>query len=112
MNIITVDIIIELAGIITAFTVIATKGKSILTRVIKEEIKPIKDDVNELGKQLSKTQREEIKSRIMLNIYTTPNKIEVIEQDYDEYKKLGGNSYIDKIIDEWRHKTPHIGNRK
>jgi len=45
--------------------------------------------------------RELAKSRLLINIYLIPSKVEVIEEDYRKYKELGGNGYIDGLIEEW-----------
>jgi hypothetical protein len=39
---------------------------------------------------------------ILNNIHHTPHKAEVIEEDYAAYKALGGNSYLDGVVEEWR----------
>jgi hypothetical protein len=47
----------------------------------------------------------QIKRLEMLNmIQHAPTKRTAIERIYDEYKSLGGNSYVDDVYDEWREK--------
>jgi len=40
--------------------------------------------------------------QILSAIHNTPNERRLIDQMYDSYKELGGNSYIDTVVAEWR----------
>lgn len=49
--------------------------------------------------------RDNIRTRLLFNMALSPDNIEAICEDYDLYKKSGGNGYIDKIFSEWNLKT-------
>jgi tryptophan synthase alpha subunit len=44
------------------------------------------------------------RNEILLLIYSNPSERKGINKSYDDYKKMGGNSYIDDVIRDWRQK--------
>jgi hypothetical protein len=57
---------------------------------------------DETHKEDNNLRRDVVKNRLLLNIHNVPFKAEVIEEDYETYKSLGGNSYMDGVMEEWR----------
>ena len=83
----------DLAQLITALGVIfmaTKKGRELL-------IKPAMDGIKKLT--LGQKRQE-----LLFLIHSDPHNVEAIEHVYDEYHKLGGNSYVDKIMRDWREK--------
>jgi hypothetical protein len=68
---------------------------------VKREI-GIDDLRDEMCSRDLKLQADILRNTILLNIHQTPHKAEVIDADYMAYKALGGNGYLDGVIDEWR----------
>jgi hypothetical protein len=54
-----------------------------------------------------------LRTNILLTIHATPDKAEIIEADYKEYKSYGGNSYLDSVVAEWRetYEKPLVNKR-
>ena len=87
----TVIGISEIASIITALTAIfiaSRRGRDWLIRPAVDACRKNELDIKRL--------------EILLMINTQPAKVDTINNAYDEYKKMGGNSYIDSVIKEWR----------
>ena len=62
---------------------------------IKEDVK----EVREIGRNNAKNGK---RNEILLMINTQPEKVDEIERAFEEYKALGGNGYIDSLIEAWR----------
>lgn len=62
---------------------------------IKEDVK----EVREIGKNNAKNGK---RNEILLMINTQPEKVDEIERSFEEYKALGGNGYIDSLVQAWR----------
>lgn len=62
---------------------------------IKEDV----DEIREIGKNNAKNGK---RNEILLMINTQPEKIDEIERSFKDYKALGGNGYIDSLIEAWR----------
>ena len=62
---------------------------------IKEDV----DEIREIGKNNAKNGK---RNEILLMINTQPEKVDEIERAFEEYKALGGNGYIDSLIEAWR----------
>lgn len=62
---------------------------------IKEDVK----EVREIGKNNAKNGK---RNEILLMINTQPEKVDEIERSFEEYKALGGNGYIDSLVQTWR----------
>jgi hypothetical protein len=52
--------------------------------------------------QLSMLRRDVLRLSVLHSIHNTPYKAEIIEAEYKKYKDLGGNSYLDSEVNEWR----------
>ncbi|MDR1015728.1 MAG: hypothetical protein LBL86_12250 [Coriobacteriales bacterium] len=42
-----------------------------------------------------------LRETILNNIRHAPHKAEAIRSDYDDYKAMKGNTYLDKVVAEW-----------
>lgn len=62
---------------------------------VKEDIK----EVREIGKNNAKNGK---RNEILLMINTQPEKVDEIERAFEDYKALGGNGYIDSLVQTWR----------
>ena len=62
---------------------------------IKEDVK----EVREIGRNNAKNGK---RNEILLMINTQPEKVDEIERAFEDYKALGGNGYIDSLIEAWR----------
>jgi hypothetical protein len=80
-----------IASVITAVKTILTFTKSGKEKFLK----PVIEKVERL-------EFETKKQDLLILIDTQPTKVDIIESVYDNYKKLGGNSYMDSLIAEWR----------
>ena len=81
----------EIASIVTAIGILivfSKKGRAWLLKPLSEKV-----DKNTLD-----IKRQEL----LLLLYTSPNMIRVIEDTYSQYCKMGGNSYIHNLIEQWR----------
>ena len=81
----------DIASVITAAAVIlgaTRRGRAWLIKPATESIK-----------KLSQGQKRQ-ELLFLINAY--PRNVESIEKVYDEYKSLGGNSYVDSIVRSWR----------
>ena len=62
---------------------------------IKEDVK----EVREIGRNNAKNGK---RNEILLMINTQPEKVDEIERAFEDYKALGGNGYIDSLVQTWR----------
>jgi hypothetical protein len=62
---------------------------------VKEDVK----EVREIGRNNAKNGK---RNEILLMINTQPEKVDEIERSFEEYKALGGNGYIDSLVQTWR----------
>jgi len=60
--------------------------------------------INEIKETNAKQDLSIQRLEIMSLIQNSPEQAALILQKYDEYKKAGGNSYIDSLIEDWRNK--------
>ena len=97
------------AAIITALGVIIGASKhgrkwllKPLDNKLSAHIANINKTVDHLGKKLSNQQREGRRIEILMLLRDYPNNVEAIEGAFSYYKKLGGNTYIDRLVEKWR----------
>lgn len=79
--------------------------KSILKdefQVVNDQIADIKEDVTEIREIGNNNAKNGKRNEILLMINTQPEKVDEIERSYEDYKALGGNGYIDSLIETWR----------
>jgi len=71
-------------------------------QMVNDQIEEVKEDikeVREIGRSNSKNGK---RNEILLMINTQPEKVDEIERAFEEYKALGGNGYIDSLVQAWR----------
>ena len=56
-------------------------------------------------KGIAETKVLQKRQEILQLIQSQPHRVESIERTYDDYKALGGNSYIDDVVQVWRETT-------
>lgn len=94
-----------IGGIITLIKYAKNGLKSMLKdefQVVNNQIEEVKEDikeVREIGRNNSKNGK---RNEILLMINTQPEKVDEIERAFEDYKALGGNGYIDSLVQAWR----------
>lgn len=94
-----------IGGIITLVKYAKNGLKSMLKdefRVVNDQIADIKEDVTEIREIGNNNAKNGKRNEILLMINTQPEKVDEIERSYEDYKALGGNGYIDSLIEAWR----------
>ena len=71
-------------------------------QVVNDQIADIKEDVVEIREIGNNNAKNGKRNEILLMINTQPEKVDEIERSYEDYKALGGNGYIDSLIEAWR----------
>ena len=56
-------------------------------------------EVRDIGQNNAKNGK---RNEILLMINVQPEKVDEIERAFEEYKALGGNGYIDSLVQAWR----------
>ena len=69
---------------------------------VNNQIAEIKEDVSEIREIGKNNAKNGKRNEILLMINTQPEKVDEIERAFEEYKALGGNGYIDSLIEAWR----------
>jgi hypothetical protein len=95
---------VALIGVIIAVFKLYKNGKNAYDEMIASIKKELK--IDELRKDIMRV-------NILQSINSTPYKAEIIEAEYKKYKDLGGNSYIDMTVSEWRetYEKPLVNKR-
>lgn len=94
-----------IGGIISLFKYAKNGLKSMLKdefQVVNNQIADIKEDVAEIREIGNNNAKNGKRNEILLMINTQPEKVDEIERSYEDYKALGGNGYIDSLIEAWR----------
>lgn len=94
-----------IGGIVSLFKYAKNGLKGMLKsefQVVNDQIADIKEDVSEIRKIGHNNSRNGKRNEILLMINTQPEKVDEIERSYEDYKALGGNGYIDSLIETWR----------
>lgn len=94
-----------IGGIISLFKYAKNGLKSMLKdefQVVNDQIADIKEDVTEIREIGNNNAKNGKRNEILLMINTQPEKVDEIERSYEDYKALGGNGYIDSLIEAWR----------
>mgnify|MGYP000973551442 CR=1 FL=1 len=94
-----------IGGIISLFKYAKNGLKGMLKsefQVVNDQIADIKEDVSEIREIGHNNARNGKRNEILLMINTQPEKVDEIERSYEDYKALGGNGYIDSLIEAWR----------
>lgn len=94
-----------IGGIVSLFKYAKNGLKGMLKsefQVVNDQIADIKEDVSEIREIGHNNARNGKRNEILLMINTQPEKVDEIERSYEDYKALGGNGYIDSLIEAWR----------
>ena len=94
-----------IGGIVSLFKYAKNGLKGMLKsefQVVNDQITDIKEDVSEIREIGHNNARNGKRNEILLMINTQPEKVDEIERSYEDYKALGGNGYIDSLIEAWR----------
>lgn len=115
MKEIIIALISILPGMATLIVGLVTNKKVKKQDKMREEIKDLRVEMNgkldKLDKKVDENRKKELRT-ILVNEYTTlingNKKSKEQKQDiadmFEEYKSLGGNSYIDDLHDIWKEK--------
>ena len=92
-------------GLLTLFR----HAKNGLKEMLKGEFEGVNDnfvsvrreihEVREIGENNARNGK---RNEILLMVNVQPEKVDDIERAYEEYKSLGGNGYVDSLIEAWR----------
>lgn len=94
-----------IGGILTLFRHAKNGMKEMLKgefQGVNDQIAEIKEDVKEVREIGRNNAKNGKRNEILLMINTQPEKVDEIERAFEEYKALGGNGYIDSLIEAWR----------
>ena len=69
---------------------------------IAKSLSGIDATISEMQRSLNKNRVGNLRIELLQLIHNTPDKGEVIEQVYENYVRLGGNSYVHQVMQEWR----------
>lgn len=102
-------IVALLGGLIGGIITLIKYAKNGLKGMLKDEFQGVNDqiaevkedikEVREIGKNNAKNGK---RNEILLMINTQPEKVDEIERAFEDYKALGGNGYIDSLVQTWR----------
>ena len=102
-------IIAFLSGLIGGIVTLIKYAKNGLKEMLKGEFQGVNDQIAEIKEDVSEIRdighnnaRNGKRNEILLMINTRPEKVDEIERAFEEYKALGGNGYIDSLIEAWR----------
>lgn len=102
-------IVAFLSGLIGGIITLIKYAKNGLKEMLKGEFQGVNDQIAEIKEDVSEIRdighnnaRNGKRNEILLMINTQPEKVDEIERSYEDYKALGGNGYIDSLIETWR----------
>lgn len=98
-----------LVGLIGGILTLLKHAKNGLKEMLKGEFEGVNEnfdsvqreihEVRDIGQNNAKNGK---RNEILLMINIQPEKVDEIERAFEEYKALGGNGYIDSLIEAWR----------
>lgn len=94
-----------IGGIITLIKYAKNGLKSMLKdefQVVNDQIEEVKEDIKEVREIGNSNAKNGKRNEILLMINTQPEKVDEIERAFEDYKALGGNGYIDSLVQAWR----------
>lgn len=94
-----------IGGILTLFRHAKNGIKEMLKgefQGVNNQIAEIKEDVKEVREIGRNNAKNGKRNEILLMINTQPEKVDEIERAFENYKALGGNGYIDSLVQAWR----------
>ena len=60
------------------------------------------DELKSIHASILNSRKSTLRIELLQLIHNTPEKTEIIEQLFDEYRSIGGNSYMIQVIKEYR----------
>lgn len=94
-----------IGGIISLIKYAKNGLKSMLKdefQVVNDQIEEVKEDIKEVREIGHNNSKNGKRNEILLMINTQPEKVDEIERAFEDYKALGGNGYIDSLVQTWR----------
>ena len=94
-----------IGGIITLIKYAKNGLKSMLKdefQVVNNQIEEVKEDIKEVREIGHSNSKNGKRNEILLMINTQPEKVDEIERAFEDYKAVGGNGYIDSLVQAWR----------
>lgn len=94
-----------IGGVITLIKYAKNGLKSMLKdefKVVNDQIEEVKEDIKEVREIGHNNSKNGKRNEILLMINTQPEKVDEIERAFEDYKALGGNGYIDSLVQAWR----------
>lgn len=94
-----------IGGIISLIKYAKNGLKSMLKdefQVVNNQIEEVKEDIKEVREIGHNNSKNGKRNEILLMINTQPEKVDEIERAFEDYKALGGNGYIDSLVQTWR----------
>lgn len=94
-----------IGGIISLIKYTKNGLKSMLKdefQVVNNQIEEVKEDIKEVREIGHSNSKNGKRNEILLMINTQPEKVDEIERAFEDYKALGGNGYIDSLVQTWR----------
>lgn len=98
-----------LVGLIGGILTLLKHAKNGLKEMLKGEFEGVNEnfdsvrreihEVRDIGQNNAKNGK---RNEILLMINVQPEKVDEIERAFEEYKALGGNGYVDSLIEAWR----------
>lgn len=69
---------------------------------IAKSLSGIDATMSEMQRSIDKNRVGNLRIELLHLIHNTPDKADIIEQVYENYVSLGGNSYVRQVMVEWR----------
>lgn len=98
-----------LVGLIGGVLTLFRHAKNGLKEMLQGEFKGIDDNFNSVRKEIHEVRdigknnaKNGKRNEILLMINIQPEKVDEIERSFEEYKTLGGNGYVDSLVEAWR----------
>lgn len=69
---------------------------------IEAHLAEIRETLESMDSAIERSRVSDIRIELLLAVHNTPEKVDVIEHLYHKYMLAGGNSYVTRLIEEWR----------
>lgn len=97
------------SGLIVGLKLLWQNAKKVLSISLQEQFDKVNNRFDVIEKKVEKVEeigltntRNGIRNEILLMVNSQPEKIDEIERAFEKYKEVGGNGYIDNLIQAWR----------
>lgn len=98
-----------ISGLIVGLKLLWQNAKKVLSISLQEQFEKVDKRLDCLEQKIEKVEeigttntRNGIRNEILLMVNSQPEKIDEIERAFERYKEVGGNGYIDNLIQAWR----------